>query len=76
MEVKRTESGLLVCRMRIFSNMEKNYFDKFVEDLEIREELKRQQAQKLESTREMWEKRMQLDQRYREHPSQRIRYTR
>ena len=68
-------NGLLVCRMRIFSDMEKNYFDKFVEDLEIREDARRQQLEQLEKAQEMWEKRMQLDQRYREHAAQRIRYT-
>tara|TARA_R100000008_G_scaffold86406_1_gene79378 strand:- start:1614 stop:1802 length:189 start_codon:yes stop_codon:yes gene_type:complete len=61
--------------MRIFSGMEKNYFDKFVEDLEVREDARRQQLEQLEKAREMWEKRMQLDQRYREHTAQRIRYT-
>ena len=43
-----------------------NYFDKFMKDLAEREE---------KALDEMWEKRQQLDQNYREHPAHRIRYS-
>ena len=62
----------------IFSNMENqnNYFDKFVEDLAKREEQNRAHREQLERAREMWERRQDLDRKYREHALQRIRYSR
>ena len=60
----------------IFSGMkDENYFDKFVEDLARREELHRERQRTLTLAQEMWEKRQQLDRQYREHPHQRIRYS-
>jgi mRNA-degrading endonuclease YafQ of YafQ-DinJ toxin-antitoxin module len=53
-----------------------NYFDKFVEDLARREEQKRDHAKQLERAKEMWERRQELDRKYREHSLQRIRYSR
>ena len=53
-----------------------NYFEKFVEDLANREEQNRINKQQLEKAQEMWEKRQELDRKYREHSQQRIRYNR
>tara|TARA_A100001515_G_scaffold136529_1_gene128367 strand:+ start:1181 stop:1372 length:192 start_codon:yes stop_codon:yes gene_type:complete len=60
----------------IFSVMENQmtYFDKFVEDLAQREERERIHKENLQRAREMWEKRQELDRKYREHSHQRIRY--
>jgi hypothetical protein len=55
---------------------QRNYFDKFVEDLAQREERERAHREQLESAREMWERRQELDRKYREHSQQRIRYNR
>ena len=52
------------------------YFEKFVEDLANREEQNRINKQQLEKAQEMWEKRQELDRKYREHSQQRIRYNR
>ena len=62
----------------IFSVMKNqiNYFEKFVEDLAQREERERAQRENLERAREMWEKRQELDRKYKEHTHQRIRYNR
>lgn len=62
--------------MRIFSVMEQNnYFDKFMKDLAEREEKALDAKQQIANAQEMWEKRQQLDQNYREHPAHRIRYS-
>ena len=62
--------------MRIFSVMEQNnYFDKFMKDLAEREEKALDAKQQIANAQEMWEKRQQLDQNYREHPDHRIRYS-
>jgi hypothetical protein len=53
-----------------------NYFDKFVEDLAHREEQNRQRQQDLQRAQELWEKRQELDRKYKEHSHQRIRYNR
>ena len=65
-------------RIMIFSVMknEMNYFEKFVADLEAREERQRLQNEQLEKAREMWEKRQEIEKKYREHAKQRIRYIR
>ena len=62
----------------IFSDMKNqtNYFEKFVEDLAKRDERERSHREQLEKAREMWEKRQELDRKYREHSLQRIRYNR
>lgn len=60
----------------IFSYMEeqKNYFDKFMDDLADRDRLRLEQLQKLHQANEMWQKRQELDRKYREHARQRVRY--
>ena len=62
----------------IFSIMEnqKNYFDKFVEDLARREEAQAERNRMLQKAQEMWQKRHDLQAKYREHAQQRIRYDR
>ena len=52
-----------------------NYFDKFMKDLAEREEKELAAKQQIANAQEMWEKRQQLDQNYREHPAHRIRYS-
>ena len=60
----------------IFSVMEnQNYFEKFMKDLEEREQKLIEKSKQLELAREMWEKRQSLDRSYREHAQQRIRYS-
>ena len=64
-----------ICSFMIFSVMEnQNYFEKFVRDLEEREQNLVEKSRELELAREMWEKRQSLDRSYREHTHQRIRY--
>jgi hypothetical protein len=53
-----------------------NYFDKFVEDLAKREELRRQHNENLQRAEAEWHQRRELDRKYREHTHQRIRYQR
>ena len=53
---------------------EKNYFDKFVQDLERREENQRQHREDLQRDEENWKQRRDLERLYREHVAQRIRY--
>tara|TARA_R110001583_G_scaffold56962_3_gene171368 strand:- start:1136 stop:1327 length:192 start_codon:yes stop_codon:yes gene_type:complete len=61
--------------MKIFSDMEQNnYFEKFMRDLAEKEQQALLAKQNLANAQEMWEKRHQLDQNYREHPAHRIRY--
>lgn len=52
-----------------------NYFEKFIKDLEAREQKLIEKSKQLELAREMWEKRQSLDRSYREHAQQRIRYS-
>jgi hypothetical protein len=53
-----------------------NYFDKFVQDLAHREDQHRQHQHDLQRAHDMWEKRQELDRKYKEHTQQRIRYDR
>lgn len=51
-----------------------NYFDKFMQDLEKREQIIAEKKKQQQLAQEMWEKRQSLDRSYREHAHQRIRY--
>ena len=59
----------------IFSGMENaNYFDKFMIDLEKRQDLRAKQLEAAKRAADMWEKRHGLDVRYREQAAERTRY--
>ena len=59
----------------IFMGMkEKQYYDKFMQDMEKKEALHKQHRESLQIDTEEWEKRRELERRYREHSAQRIRY--
>lgn len=53
---------------------ENHYYEKFMQDLEKKEALHKQHRENLQIDAEEWEKRRELERRYREHAAQRIRY--
>jgi len=57
-------------------NSQDNYFDKFMVDLEKREDVSRQQKERLKKAEAAIENLRERDRRYREQPNQRIRYER
>ena len=53
---------------------EENYFDKFVKDLEKREDQVKKQKEDLRLAEEQWQQRRKLEELYREKASNRVRY--